>query len=314
MTDVRRAVVIVAGVPKAGTGSLYAFLGQHPDICRSDTKEVGYWNYYNPRRNTGPVPPLDAYLRFFSDWRDERYAVEATPNYSYGGRPVIEAIRSGLERPRIILVLRDPVRRLWSDYTFQRELGNLLQFPSFDDYLSACERRQRDGSDLVPRDGMHGLYIGYYGDYVPLWLDAFGPDIKVLFTEDLSRDPVAVMRGVFRWLGIDDDVAERLDLDPRNPTLHPRSTRLAHVAYSLKKSAERRDRLARWVTAPAVREPARKLYQSLNAGKPPPQMLPNTRLHVEQLYAESTARTREALRRHGYDQLPPWLLTAEASG
>ncbi|HET6560444.1 MAG TPA: sulfotransferase domain-containing protein [Marmoricola sp.] len=300
-------------MPKAGTGSLYSFLAQHPDICPSNKKEVGYWNYYNPRRNTGPVPPLGDYLKHFSGWCDERYAVEATPNYSYGGRPVIEAIRSGLERPRIILVLRDPVRRLWSEFTFQRELGNLLQFPSFDDYLEACERRKRDGSDLVPKDHMHGLYIGYYGDYVPLWLDAFGPDIKVLFTENLADDPVGVMRDVLRWLEIDDEVAERLDLDPRNPTLHPRSTRLAHLAYSLKKSAERRSRVARLVRARTVREPVRRLYHALNAGKPPPHMLPSTRRHVEQLYAESNAQTREALRRHGYDHLPPWLLTAEAS-
>ena len=93
--------------------------------------------------------------------------------------PVIEGVRETLGRPSIVLILRNPVDRLWSAYTFQRELGNVTGFSSFEDYLAACRRRRRDGTDLVPGDHLHGLYIGYYADYVPLWLDAFGDDIRV---------------------------------------------------------------------------------------------------------------------------------------
>lgn len=299
--------LLVVGVPKAGTGSLYAYLSQHPDICPADEKEVGYFNHFNPRRHTGPVPPLEDYLRHFSHWGAERYAFEATPTYSYGGRPVIDAIRSTLDRPRIILTLRNPVDRLWSAYTFQRELGNLTDFESFEDYLAACRRRRRDGTDLVPRDHLHGLYIGYYGDYVPLWLDTFGEDIRVIFTEQLTSDPVGVVGGVFEWLGIDRDVADSLDLAPRNRTNHPRSVKAARVAYSVKRLTERHGRLPT-----AVREPLRKVYQRANTGQAPKSMRPEVRHEVETLYRESNEQTAAALRDHGYQDLPGWL-TAPAT-
>ena len=294
--------LLVVGVPKAGTGSLFAYLSQHPDITPGDQKEIGYFNHFNPRRHQGAVPPPETYRRHFTGVPDERYAFEATPTYSYGGRPVIEGIRDTLDRPRIVLILRHPVDRLWSAYTFQRELGNVTGYSSFEDYLAACRRRRRDGTDLVPGDHLHGLYIGYYADYVPLWLDAFGDDIRVIFTEQLTRDPVAVMGGVFDWLGIDADVATTMDLAPRNRTNHPRSVRAARLAYSMKRTTERRGRI------PArVRDPLRRIYQRANTGRAPEAMAPELRREVEALYRESNEQTAAALHAHGYADLPPWL-------
>ena len=296
--------LLVAGVPKAGTGSLFAYLAQHPDICPADEKEVGYFNFFNPRRHTGTPPALDTYRRHFAHSVGERYAFEATPTYSYGGRPVIDAIRENLDTPKIILSLRDPVERLWSAYTFQRELGNITMLRSFEEYLAACERRERDGSDLVPRDHLHGLYIGFYANYVPLWLDAFGPDIKVIFAEDLFRHPTAVMEDVFRWLEIDDTVLPDLDLAPRNKTQHPRSMRAARIAYAIKRSGDRMRLLP-----PVVRDPLRRVYAWGNTGPAPEKMTEEVRRYVDALYSQSNEQTAQALTGHGYRNLPTWLAT-----
>lgn len=294
--------LLVVGVPKAGTGSLFAYLDQHPDICGADEKEVGYFNFYNPRRHSGPPPPVDSYRSHFAHCRDERYAFEATPTYSYGGLPVIEAIRAILPSPRIVLSLRDPVERLWSAYTFQRGLGNLPDLRTFDEYLQACESRSRDGSDLVPRDHLAGLYIGFYSSYVPLWLDAFGSDIKVVFTEQLQSDPSGVVADLFRWLDVDDTVAADLDLVPRNTTHHPRSIGMARLVYSVKRSGDRLRMLP-----PGARRPLRRMYERVNAGRPPERMDPEVRRHVEDLYRSSNEQTAHALAEHGYRDLPDWL-------
>lgn len=294
--------LVVIGVPKSGTGSLYGWLSQHPDICPADMKEVGYFNHFNPRRHQGPVPPVSDYLSHFRHWGEERYAFEATPTYSYGGRPVIDGIRDVLGSPRIVLSLRDPVQRIWSAYTFQRELGNLPQFRTFAEYLAACEQRRPDGSDLVPRDHLHGLYIGYYARYVPDWLDAFGDDLRVIFQDDLKRDPAEVVRGLCRWLDIDEASVDDMDLAPRNRTQHPRSIRAARLAYQLKRAAERRGRLPK-----PARERLKRVYQRANAGQAPEAMGETERRRVEELYQESNEATAKALRAHGYHDLPPWL-------
>jgi hypothetical protein len=308
MTEGRLPNLLVAGVPKAGTGSLFAYLTQHPEICGADEKEVGYFNYYNPGRHTGPPPPLDVYRRHFADWAGERYAVEATPTYSYGGRPVIDAVRTHLDHPRVIVSLRDPVERLWSAYTFQRELGNTTRFRDFEEYLEACKRRKRDGSDLVPRDHLHGLYIGFYEQYVPLWLDAFGADLRVIFAEDLFQDPVGTVTELLRWLDLDARPSAGMDLAARNPTQHPRSTRLAKIAYGVKRRGDRMGLLG-----PAVRRPLSRAYARLNAGPSPGRMSPGTRREVEAIYRESNRATAAALVAHGYGGLPTWLTAGDSA-
>ncbi len=294
--------LVVAGVPKAGTGSLFAYLTQHPQICRGDQKEIGYFNYYNPGRRQGEPPPLEAYMRHFAGCGPQRYAVDATPTYSYGGRPVIEAMQKLLQQPKIIITLRNPVDRLWSAYTFQRTLGNITELETFDQYLRACEQRSREGTDLVPRDHLHGLYIGFYANYIGDWLEAFGDDLKVLFADRTLRDTAGVLTDVFQWLDLDTAVVADMDLRPRNTTQHARSPRVARLVFSAKRSVDRLGRLH-----PAVRHPLRRVYERLNSGDPPERLDPGMRARVEDLYGESNRQTALLLTEHGYRDLPSWL-------
>ncbi len=297
--------LLVAGVPKAGTGSLFAYLTQHPEICRGDQKEVGFLNYYNPLRHAGDPPPVESYMRHYAGCGQQRYAIDATPTYSYGGRPIIEAAQAVLGRPKVVITLRNPVDRLWSAYTFQRTLGNITALRTFDDYLTACRRRKRDGTDLVPRDHLHGLFIGYYADYLGDWLEAFGDDVRIVFTEQLAHDPAPVMAGLFTWLDIDPTVAVTMDLVPRNRTKHARSPRMAKAVFSLKRSADRFGRV------PAVvRRPVRRLYERVNAGELPERLTPERRRQLDDVYQASNQATARLLTTHGYQDLPDWLQVA----
>lgn len=293
--------LLVVGVPKAGTGSLFAYLTQHSDVCAADEKEVGYFNYYNPLRHSGEPPPIESYARHFAHCGSQRYLFEATPTYSYGGAPVIETIQRVLPEPKVILSLRNPVDRLWSAYTFQRELGNNPHLKTFAEYVEVCERTKRRAADLVPRDHLHGFYIGFYENYVPLWLDAFGPNVKVIFTEELAADPAPVMADIFDWLAIDTDVNE-MDLGRRNQTNYARSTRVAGLAYAVKRSADKRNLL------PAgIRDPLRRAYQRVNSGQLSERLEPDVRRHLEDDYRSSNRATRGVLVAHGYRNLPAWL-------
>lgn len=309
MTAGRVANLVIAGVPKAGTGSLFAYLAQHPDVCGSDEKETGYFNHYNPNRHTGPIPPLETYARHFAHCSGERYALEATPTYSYGGPPVIAAIRTVLDDPKIILILRDPAERLWSAYTFQRSLGTLGGIDSFEQYLDVVESRKRDVTDLVPRDGLSGLYIGFYADYVGDWIEGFGSDLRIVYSEDLRRDPRSVVTGICSWLGIDTDVIASFDVEARNVTRQPRSTRLAQVANAVRHGADRID-----VLPPALRKRLRTAYLRLNSGGTLTERFePAARRRVEEIYAESNQKLAQTLTAHGYADLPAWLRAGPAA-
>jgi len=308
MSSSRIADLVVVGVPKAGTGSLFAYLAQHPEICGSDLKETGYFNHYNPERHTGPVPPIEEYARHFAHWKGERYAVEATPTYSYGGPPVIRALRSVLGEPRIVLSLRNPTDRLWSAYTFQRSVGNNVGIDSFEQYLEVLERRHDEGVRPVPGDGLHGLRIGFYADYLGDWLDEFGDDMRVVFVEDLRRDPRAVMAALFGWLDLDDGVVPDLNLEPRKVTQHPRSARLAQAARAVKRQGERLG-----VLPTTAQRRLRGAYARLNTGGEMTERFdPALREHVDELYRKSNQITAQMLVDRGYRDLPDWLVVGSA--
>jgi len=295
--------LLIAGVPKAGTGSLFAYLTQHPDVCGADKKELGYFNYFNTVRHADhEAPPIASYKKHFGHCVGQRYALEATPSYSYGGKPVVEGVKEVLDHPKIIITLRDPADRLWSAYTFQRTLGNIPNIRSYGEYICVCEQRRRDGTDLDPGSHLQGLSIGFYEDYISLWLDAFGDDLKIVFAEDLFQEPSKVVKDLFRWLEIDTESITAMDLEARNATKHARSPKVARAVYSLKRAGDHYRLLP-----PAVRDVLRRGYLRVNVGELSERQDPAVRQHVEEIYRTSNRATAEALAVHGYRDLPAWL-------
>src|SRR5688500_8554449 len=65
--DVRMRLpnLIIAGVPKGGTTSLFRYLAQHPDICAARNKEL---RYFDAVRYGEPVAPLSSYAEHFGHW------------------------------------------------------------------------------------------------------------------------------------------------------------------------------------------------------------------------------------------------------
>lgn len=295
--------IIIAGVPKAGTTSLFAYLRQHEQVCASSTKEI---EYFRPLRIGDGLPDLEVYKRYFIHCRSERYRMEASPSYAHSGAAVIAGIQAALERPRILISLREPVARLWSGYTFQRSRALAAQVEDFEDFVKDCERHRAAGTDRAIGNRRNSLSIGFYGEFVPLWLEAFGSDCHVVFAEELFRNPAGVLSDVCRWLGIAPGPAAEFDYATRNRTTHPRSVRLRVAAHRANQALD--GVLQR---LPTLQSGVRRVYQRLNPERRPTETLrPDTRRWLDAVYAASNARTAAALRAHGYNQLPTWLARA----
>lgn len=291
--------LLIAGVPKAGTTSLYSYLSQHPQVCPSLVKEVNYFTAL--RYNDTSLAPIAEYTKQFSNWSGEPYLMEASPGYAIGGEPVIAGIKRLLGQPRVIIILRDPTQRMWSAYTFQVARGQMKGVSSFEEFVTACEQNRVEGADRVPGNLFAALSMGYYADYVGGWLSAFEDDLRVVFAEQLSEAPQLVIEDVCRWLKIDVEPVGSFDFRPRNRTLKASSAILSQTSYIIKRVTKpiRRMQLMRPVLL--------KAYEKMNRGEFHEGFRPETRRRLEHMYRQSNVELAEQLAKLGYRQLPAWL-------
>ena len=131
----------LVGAPRAGTTSLADYLGQHPEVFMSPVKEPGYFarelirmpgvkqqirddreslrSYLDgpmsQRHHERFVCDWDCYVRLFKNAGDAAAAGEASPSYLASKRAP-GAIARRIPDARIVMILRDPIDRMFSNY------------------------------------------------------------------------------------------------------------------------------------------------------------------------------------------------------
>ena len=85
--------LIIAGVNKAGSTSLFHYLSQHPEVCGSKDKETCY---FLPLLYNESISPITNYEAQFSHCGKSAYRLEATPAYIYGGEKIAAEIKKRL--------------------------------------------------------------------------------------------------------------------------------------------------------------------------------------------------------------------------
>lgn len=298
------ANLLIAGVGKSGTTSLFRYLAQHPDVCGSSVKET---HYFSPLRTGGTLPPIAAYRRYFAHWAGERYCLEASPDYCVGGAPLRRALDEHLIEPRVTIVLRDPVDRLWDNYWYMKSKSRLPDVHSFEQYVEAglARRRVTAVSDVAAEHS--GWARSFYGDFVGAWLDDFGPRLRLVFFDDLAADPAAVVADLCAWLDLDPAPAAAIDYRIHNRTVEHRSALLHR--YARKAADTGRTALER---RPRLRRRLGELYAAANQTAAPPRAMQTaTRAALEEATRESNRRLTRVMVEHGYTRLPGWLTTEE---
>lgn len=210
--DVLLPDFLLVGAAKSATTSLYYYLSQHPEIRMTSIKESWFFSfmdsspkYISPGILSNVVSRLEEYVKLFEGARPEQRLGDASPSYLYTHRETIRNIQAvyppdDLKKLRIIISLRDPVSRAFSQYwTFKRYVQEPLSFEeAIED--SAIAKRLHDNWNIFYD------YIGFgrYHDQVKAYLKAFGKDrVQIFLYDDIRSDPVGVCQSIFAFLGID---------------------------------------------------------------------------------------------------------------
>jgi hypothetical protein len=292
--------LIIAGVNKSGTTSLFHYLGQHPDICGSDLKELAY---FGPLWRGGELGPIEDYAAHFRHCTGSRYAMEATPGYFFGGRRMARGIHEICRDAQILISLRSPVERCWSWFRFTKSRLQIPKEMSFDAYLDRCEALRRAGVDekREHQPFFWGLSGGCYDEWFGAWAEEFADRLHVVFFEDLARDPAAVVRGICRWLDLDEVVVDGFDFPVENKTEGYRAAGLQRMAVAVNRRGERffrRHRLAK--------QRIRAAYFAVNRQSFQDRPSPMARARLAEFYRPHDARLTEQLASIGIEA-PAWL-------
>ena len=138
-----------------------------------------------------------------------KLTAEASPGYYCGGEVVSEAIRELLPKTRVLVVLREPVERLESFYTFMKSILTVprgMTSPSTSTRVWHLSPAELSSKEL---DMYRGLHDGLYADYYDAWRDSFGDRFRVYFLDDLSERPEETLADIAAWVGISPRAAAR---------------------------------------------------------------------------------------------------------
>lgn len=297
------ANLLLAGVTKAGTTSLFNALAQHPEICAGREKQLAY---FSPIRFGEPVEPRFRYEDDFAACAGQRYRIDATPNYFDGGQPLIDAVVEVCGRPRVVLSLRDPADRVWSSYRYAKSRARLGRDVDYRTYVDESRRLFEARRHLRPDTRTHSAFgTGFYAEELRRWAAAFGPDLRVVLFDDVKRDVGAVVAGVVSWLGLDPSPVGAFDLEPRNRTVAPIVPGLRRVAETVLELAE--PALAR---VPALRRRMVGAYHALNSRDDREELPEEVDREVREAFRRSNREVAAVLRSVGHADLPGWLADA----
>jgi hypothetical protein len=172
------------GAQKAGTTWLHENLRCHPELFLPEQKELHYfdWSFHRP---------LHEYAARFEPGAG-RLCGEITPGYSILEPARIRFVRRLLPELRLILLLRDPIQRAWS-----QALMNLVTRPG---------RRfaELPEEEFIRHfESPRSMARGDYATILERWSDAFPSEqLFVGFFEEIAERPRELLERILGFLGV----------------------------------------------------------------------------------------------------------------
>ena len=261
-------LVLVGGTYKAGTKSLFSYLGAHQRVCACRVKEPGYFlpkAFGFGNSISYESDDVSSFRDLFDTRPEHTYILEATPAYLYSA----EAARAVKERypdAHIVFCLRDPIERLRSWYSMLRHLRRIPDDMTFPDYVGRQIREP--AAPARPLDGFpgRGLRDGRYVEALECWLSLFGrARCAIVWFDELRDRPRDVMANLCDQLQLSPDPYDSYAFDAHNQAVYLRHWWLWTGYLRLKAAVARRvrprGRLGGWVRQ--ARTQFEKLYGAL---------------------------------------------------
>ena len=196
---------IIAGTVRSGTTSLYYNICEHPSVLSADYDEIGYFdsNYHLGINWYRSMFPTQKHMNEVKEKTGNSITGEDTPFY-FWKKEAAERILKDLPNTKIIMIFRNPVDRAYSNYNLG--VRDKTEELSFDNAIDK-EIKFLDEHSFRETVDSRRSYVskGIYENQIRLWFNVFPrKQIHILSTEDMNNNPREELKGIFRFLDIDE--------------------------------------------------------------------------------------------------------------
>ncbi|AEM70408.1 sulfotransferase [Allomuricauda ruestringensis DSM 13258] len=197
---------LIVGFPKCGSTALHYYLNSHPEIYMPNQKELHFFTsdiLGALKEGKGDkyvkgtqIKDINNYLSHYEGVQNEKAIGDASPSYVNYPEKAIPRIKNTLGNPKIIILLRDPIKRAYSNYLhLVRENRESLGF--FDALQQENKRKEQNFSDF-----WYYQFNSTYFDKVKSYQNHFD-EVLVLTQEELNNNVLNTVQKVFAFLGVD---------------------------------------------------------------------------------------------------------------
>ena len=229
--------VFLAGTPKSGTTFLFDLLAQHPGVNPSNPKEPFFYvDDSCPFNQKFSLIAKQDYRSFYDNSLPGLH-IDGTSQTVYQNK-VLNEISVAEVKPKIIVVLRDPARRILSSFGYTKNnLGAVKSSIEFKDYVSFLLKGDKQAIKEASRDDKafyslsHELDFSNYWKYLTKWeKGASRQNLKVVIFEDLMENTSNVLNEVLNFLELEVSGFSPLT-NQKNETVDIRNKRLHYFLY-----------------------------------------------------------------------------------
>lgn len=180
------------GVERSATTWLSECLRAHPQIFIPEEKELYYFNETDPHflkfKNLKYKRGIAWYKSFFKSAQKDQLKGEFSPTYLYS-KVATDRIKKDFPNVKIIVSLRNPTDRAFSQYLHDKHIGVIPSALLFEDAIKKYPN--------YLEKGMYTKYLQFVFKNFPK------KNICIVLYDDIKKSPKKVLQKIYRFLGVD---------------------------------------------------------------------------------------------------------------
>lgn len=190
--------VFCVGAQKAGTSYLFKLLEQHPEICSSGMKEIHYYTEKIKYKKG-----KQGFLNLFEPDGKTKYLADFSPIYLPTESALKMVSDDFKDSSKIIVLLRDPVKRAFSHYNMKINKG--LETRSFSKMVKEEVEKEKLTRSILGR--------GQYASQLDILFKYFDKEQTIIMSfDEYIGDTKKSLKKIMQFLEIDTNVSINYDV------------------------------------------------------------------------------------------------------